>query len=741
MTGHGDDKLEFQERRSAVFQPPVELLPRKALEPLSPPLREALGEEDDRGGAHLRHFFDLVGRNKWKLTAFVVFGMGLAAVATLVIPPRYKSSVKINVERRGNTGFVGQEAAMQASGFDMDQVMITQVEVMQSDPVLRPATEKYDLFDVEKQFTFLNAEEASRLRKAPIKLNRLKVLRIPNSYLIDLSYQAPTPQLASDVANTIASSYVSHAFDSRDRSYLQATQAIERQLKDLQGKMDDSGRALMTFNQQMGIIDPDQRVSMLSARLLQLDTDFTAAQSDRVRKEAVLDSTKSGDLAAAEVSAHAEPLQLLLEHLGTARQEFAVARTTYAENHPEYKKAKNKLTELETEFQELRANTLQRVQEDYNQALGREQKAFRLVGQTKNEVDHLNSAAFEYSQLKSAADNYKKLYQDLDRVTREEDINRTFQDSVIQIEESARPAAKQAFPLMWLDLVLAFLLFGLAGIAIIILRDTLNTKLRNTEDIAFKLPHVDLIASLPRTKKALQLGGPPREGNVVGKMAKSQRTHMLMQYHESIRVLRNNIDFAAQDHRIKSLLLTSASPGEGKSTIAANLAFSYALLGKKVLLIDADMRRPNLHKMFSKEVVCGLAELLEQKGEWSTALLKIAREHLFLLPAGNITDRSPDLVGTGLQTILDHAYAEFDLVVLDGPPLLGAPEATQLAARASGVLVITRAGHSTVKKVESAFTLLRRSRANVIGMVMDDVDDCGRIDSAYNTPRALPEGA
>ena len=100
-----------------------------------------------------------------------------------------------------------------------------------------------------------------------------------------------------------------------------------------------------------------------------------------------------------------------------------------------------------------------------------------------------------------------------------------------------------------------------------------------------------------------------------------------------------------------------------------------------MLLIDADLRRPTLHKMFSKDVVCGLAELLEHKGEWSTALLKIAREHLFLLPAGNISERSPDLVGTGLQTILEHAYEEFDLVVLDGPPLLGCPRSLPIVCK------------------------------------------------------------
>ena len=503
--------------------------------------------------------------------------------------------------------------------------------------------------------------------------------------------------------------------------------------------MEASGKALTEFNKQMNVIDPEQRVSMLSARLLQLDTDYTAAQSDRVRKEAVLNSTKSGTLAAAQVSAHAENLQHLLENLNAARQEFAVVRTTYAQNHPEYKRAKNKLTELETQFQELRTNTLQRVQEDYNQALAREQMAFKLVGETKNEVDRLNANAFEYQQLKSTSENYKKLYEDLDRVTREEDINRSFQDAVIQVEDTARAAAKKAFPLMWLNLALAFLLSGLAGIAGVVLYDTLDTKLHGAEDAA-KLPNVDVIASLPRMKRSMQLGGGSnKEGGVIGKMPKNQRTKLLMQYHESIRALRNSIDFAELDGSLRSLLVTSACAGEGKSTISANLAFSYALLGKKVLLIDADMRRPSLHNIYEKKVVHGLAEILEQKAGWSTALLKVAREHLFLLPAGTITERSSDLVGTGVQTLLEEAYEQFDLVILDGPPLLGAPEAAQLAALANGVLVVTRAGCSTTKKVNEAYALLKRARARIVGMVMDDVNDSSMGEYGQKAHGAVPE--
>jgi capsular exopolysaccharide synthesis family protein len=224
-------------------------------------------------------------------------------------------------------------------------------------------------------------------------------------------------------------------------------------------------------------------------------------------------------------------------------------------------------------------------------------------------------------------------------------------------------------------------------------------------------------------------------------MPKSQRTKTLLQYHESIRGLRMNIEFVRLDVPLHSLLVTSASAAEGKSTIAANLAFSYALTGRKVLLVDADMRRPALHVMFEKKSSNGLAEVLEEKMRWNDGLLKIAREHLYLLPAGTMSERSSDLVQTGVYKLLEEAYQEFDLVILDGPPLLGAPESAQLAAMATAVLMVSRAGFSTKKRVNEAYSLLKRARARIVGMVIDDVPEG---DVAHYSPRkpvALRESA
>ncbi len=721
---------EFEERRKkpARFLPTQPDAPERArtelvAQPLQAPFEAPFNMAEEREEASLKHFRDVAKKYRWKIISFVVFATVVTAMVTKTLTPMYESTVKVNVERRGNGGFIGSQGASSGLGAEAEQVMTTQVELIQSDPVLRPATEKYHLLELEKQFNGLKSDEAARLRAAPIKLKRLKVSRVPGTYMIQISYKADDPTRAADVANAIAESYVAHAFDSRNRSYIQVNSVVEQRLKDLRIKMEQSGEALAKFARELNLIDPEQRINILTTRLLQLNADYTNAQSDRLKKEAIYDQSKAGTLASAEVSTQSESLDHVVERLNAARQQFATVRTIYGENNPEYKKSSSEVSELERQFHDLQNNTLERVAIDFRQAAAREEMALKIVEDTKKEVDTLNDRVFEYQQLKSDAESYKKLYDDLERVTSEQDINRTFQDSSVQIEEPARPAAKHIFPNMPLNLILAMMLSALLGMGFALLHDTLDTKLRGPEQAA-KLLNVEVIATLPKVKRlSLFHGRDSASTQVVGQMPKTDRTRMLIQYYESIRALRNAVGLREfGGGAFHSILLTSANAGEGKSTTAANLAFSYGLLGWRVLLIDADLRNPSLHRFYEKPLTAGLAEALEDKCKWKDVLVKVAREELYLLPTGVMSESSPDLIAPGIKSLMQEAYADYDLVIVDAPPL-GVAESLQLATLADAVLVVAKAGSTSAKHVASAYTSLARVRANVIGLVMNDVSD------------------
>jgi capsular exopolysaccharide synthesis family protein len=193
-------------------------------------------------------------------------------------------------------------------------------------------------------------------------------------------------------------------------------------------------------------------------------------------------------------------------------------------------------------------------------------------------------------------------------------------------------------------------------------------------------------------------------------------------FEESIRTIRNTILLSDFEQRLRSIVVTSAAPSEGKSTMAAHLAIANAARGKKTLLVDADLRRPSLHSKFGYSLGAGLSNVLTGDAIWQEVVLPVeGRPNLTLLMSGPGSHRAADLIGPRLSELLDEFAKEFDLVILDSPPLLGFAECLQMATAADGVLIISRAGETKRKAVAAVVSTLQRLRANVIGVVLNQV--------------------
>jgi capsular exopolysaccharide synthesis family protein len=193
-------------------------------------------------------------------------------------------------------------------------------------------------------------------------------------------------------------------------------------------------------------------------------------------------------------------------------------------------------------------------------------------------------------------------------------------------------------------------------------------------------------------------------------------------FEEAVRTIRNTILLSDFEGRLRSIVVTSAAPGEGKSTIAAHLAIANADRGKKTLLVDGDLRRPSMHSKFGLTPREGLSNVLTGELAWRDVILPIeGRPNLSLLPAGLGSHRAADLIGPRLATLLDEFAKEFDLVILDSPPLLGFAECLQMATAADGVLIISQAGETRRKAVAEVISMLDRLRANIVGVVLNQV--------------------
>jgi polysaccharide biosynthesis transport protein len=704
-----------------------------AVQPATPLMVDA---DYESAPAHipLAHYLWILRRQGWKMLGFVALVVLCTVVVSLRLTPIYESTATIDIDRRMPTGVLGEESTQSVNN-DADQFLATQVKLIQSDSVLRPVVDKFKLREVEPDALEEAVDTSDTSREAPVELKPLKVTRPPNTYILQISYRSQHRLLAADVANAIAQSYLAHSYEIRYKATASLSEFMERQLEELKAKMEKSSAALAQFERELNLINPEEKTSILTARLLELNTEYTKAQADRVRKEAAFNSVDSGSLAAAEASNQGEALKKLTEDLGEAQQKFAEGKTTYGANHPEYKKLQSRVTELEGQLDAARKNVGRRAEVEYYEAVDRESQLANAVKDAKAEYDGLNARSFEYQTLKGGAESDKKLYEELVRRIREAGINASFQNSSIRVADLARPGLRPVFPKMWLNVLLAFLFATFFSVGAAVLSDVLDNTVRDPDQVS-RLMNADVIGSLPAVKTWRRHLSPIQgihvangihvNGNGNGPAALA-RAHVeseqaLSNYEEAIRTLRNSILLTDFDRRLRSVLLTSASPSEGKSTVAAHLAATHASQHKRTLLIDGDLRRPSVHRLYQVPNSVGLSNVLLEQISWRDAVIRIDDpKGLDVLPAGPSTRRASDLIGMGLAELVEEAVREYDLVVLDAPPLLGFAEPLQMATAVDGVIVVARAGDTSRKALSSVITTLTRLRANLVGVVLNEV--------------------
>ncbi len=682
----------------------------------------------------LSHYIWILRRHLWKMLAFVATCSLVAFIVSARIEPIYQSTATIDIDLAAPTGVVGQGAINSASYEDPDIFFTTQIRLIQSDAVVRPVAEQFHLIGGEPKTNTPNSPVNQSLASAPVSLGGLSVSRPANTYLLYVSYRSHDPRQAADIANAVANSYLARTYDLRIRSSAGVSSFMERQLDELQAKMEKSSLALAQFEKELDVVNPEEKTNILSSRLLQLNGDYTSAQAERIKEESDWNAMKSGSLDAAEISAQGGNLGKLQDQLNAEELHLATVKSTYGIRHPEYQKAASQLAETQRQFDEERTTVADKIELLYREAASREQMLQQAVAETKAEWDAINANSFEYQQLKQQADADKGLYNELTTKIEEAGINAGFKDNDIRLADQARPSPYPIYPNRSHNLLMAFLLSSFLAIGAVVLLDALDTTLRDPEE-ASRFLAIDVIGTLPLDRGLAQLpdisesdsgeSAQAKENLAVGKAGDRKKGgyyRSISGFEEAVRTIRNTILLSDFEQRLRSIVLTSATPGEGKTTLAVYLAVANAARGKKTLLVDGDLRRPSIHARFGLSPREGLSNILTSEMAWQDVVIQVKdRPHLYLLPSGPGSHRAADLIGPRLAELLDEFAKEFDLVILDSPPLLGFAECLQMATAADGVLIVSRAGETKRKAVASVVSALQRLRANIIGVVLNHV--------------------
>jgi capsular exopolysaccharide synthesis family protein len=677
----------------------------------------------------LSHYFWLVRTHWIKMVAFIAFAVIATAMVTARLTPQYEAKASLYLDRNAAKNLVGQDSQSgTANKGDTDNYITSQMQIVQSDAVLRPVVEKFSLWPTVQGTGEDVRRREVRMRDEPIHLKGLTVARPLNTYMLTITYRSPDPVRAADVANAIAESYRDRTFELRIQGSTTLSGFMEKQLTELRDKTTASEEKVINLEKELAMINPDQKTSLASAQLQQLTTQYTTVQMERVKAESNYNALQSGDLDAALASPQGLHIADDLTKLKEAQGRFADVKLRYGQRSDIYQQAQASVTQLQQQLDKAVASARSQAESEYRKQQNQEDLVRTQLAAVKSDYDQLNLRMADYQQAKQDATADRALLDELVKKIRENEINAGFQNDMVRIADVARPNYQYVYPRRQLNLLVAFLVSTVLAFVGLVASDRIDTTVRNPEQVAQSLK-ARVIGGLPMMKKwraapalGLMRNAALTEAGADGGGALAPAGDQLSGFEEAVRTLRNSIMLTDFDRRLKCILMTSASPSEGKSTVAAHLAVAHAEQGHKTLLIDGDMRRPSLHKLLGVENEAGLSKVLQSETDWHDVLITPrAGLDLQLMPAGPSTRRAADLVGHALPKLLDLAREEYDLVILDAPPLLGFPEPLQMAAAVDGVIVVTRAGQTERKAVAAVLNTLGHLRANVVGLVLNEV--------------------
>lgn len=667
------------------------------------------------------HYIWLVRHNWWKIAIAVTACTLVGAILSVTLTPAYESVARLAVDLNMPTAIVGQGAESSGIANQTDQYFNTELQLIQSDIVLRPVAEQFNLLN-KPQTRAVPA--GFKPADAPVVLKNLKVNHPANSLIIEIGYRSTNPLEAAQIANAVARSYIVQGREMRAHASGDQSAFMEKQIGELKKRMDESAEALAVYQKELGLINPEEKTSLLSSRLSQLNTELTEAQSDRVRKEVDYKAFKSHSLAAIQVSPQAVSLSKLDEAVRAAQAKMALVKSVYGSKNMEYKKAANELAEANRQDTAMRSEIGRRIKMEFVEASSRERLLRDSLAQTKAESDALNARAIEYEELKRTAESDKNLYTELFRKVEEAGINGAFQGSAVRLADPARPSLLPIFPNKAVFLGVGFLFSLLASMMAILVADLSDRSLRDPEQ-ARQSVGVDVLGILPNVSNFNGLF--PISTLVVTPSAQALKASRRWFetptfYRESIRSLLSSILLGRYGHPIRSVVVTSAEEGEGKSSCVAHLAAFHAMQGNRVLLIDADLRRPAQHRIFGLDQREGLTDAIL----FGKTLSEIKHQvsgfaDLDIIPAGSGGPNACNHVARIVGEIVKAAGDEYDAIFIDAPPILCFAEPLQLSSIADGVLVLCRAGNTSQQAVASVRNTLNRLGALTLGLVLNQV--------------------
>jgi capsular exopolysaccharide synthesis family protein len=566
----------------------------------------------------------------------------------------------------------------------------------------------------------------------------LSVLLEPNTRIIDIHFRSPNKELAARVVNTLANTYIEQNFKTRFESTMQASDWLSRQLVDLQMKVETSQEKLVKYQKDHQILGIDDKQNITTAKIDELNKELTTAESERMQKEAIFRLADSGDTdsaasvaagAAAEGKASAGTSQLLdrlQAQEADLKIQIAQLGTQFGPSYPKIAQINNQLTEVDAQIQAEMKKVSARLRGDYMASLQREGMLRDSFEGQKQQQNKLNESAIEYSLLKRDFETNRTLYEGLLQRLKEAGVTAGLRSNNIRAVDVARTPSSPAEPNIPRNLAFAFVLGLTSGIGLAFLLEGIDNTVRTPEQ-AQAISGLPSLGLIPLGSKTNAEAG-TAQGLLVASSKEAveliTQSRPQSQMAESYRALRTSLLLTSVGSPPKTILITSALPREGKTTTSINTAIVLAQKGTRVLLIDADLRRPSVHKALGLGPRVGLSNVLTGGATLQQAIVRSSLlPNLYILPAGTPPPNPAELMASSqMFDLLAELREQYDHEVVDTPPTLSVTDAVVLSTRADAVVLVIRSAQTTKPALRRARDILAQVNARVSGVLLNAVN-------------------
>jgi capsular exopolysaccharide synthesis family protein len=701
---------------------------------------------------NLREYWYIIRKRLWLILAILIIASAYTFVSSMLTKPVYRATAQILIER-DKPQVVKVEEVMALDAYSKDYYA-TQCKLLKSRSLAREVIKKLGLdqhrvFNPKPQKSWSSFKIRQTLasvvprKRSPLDplsseveydhltryvnayLDMLDIEPMGESRLVNISFEGGDPTLAASMANTHAQAFIDKDLERKLSATEEAVKWLTGRLDELKEKLRQSEEALQLFKEQENIValenilsaDGRSEESIIVRKLAELNSNLATARTERLSLEILHNQLKT--LSKKPGMAESIPqvnqnglIQNLKSNYIELDQQYSELQGNYRNNHPRMIDLRRVMKNLRSRIGIEVDKIVKGVEIQYKMALAKEKNLRDSLDRTKSEIVGLNKKAIQYGMLKREVESNREIYQMILRRAKETSLTSRLKSTNIFIVDRAEIPRAPVKQQVWTNLLLAAVITLMLGFGLALSLEHLDNTFHGPDDVKRYLgvPFLGPVSLAPKKN------GDPSLDLVALQGSRSR-------FAESLRNVRTNLVFSLVEPDQKALAITSAGPEEGKTLIASNLAVITARTGRRVLLVDADLRKPDVHRLFGIRLEPGLSNLVAGTCRLRAATRDTSLNRLKVMPAGTIPPNPSELLASRMMLKLVNKLKEyFDLLIFDTPPILTVTDAAVLSGMLDGTTLVVKASETPRDAAKQAIEQINDVHARVLGIVLNQVD-------------------